>query len=444
MNETEQSDKVAQGDPSDADFIEHLVEAIGRLAALGRPSTEKDRSIIRAERDLPRTVFSYLAKKQFILPTGDQEKERKLAPEIAALASEPDRLLTYLWERVGMGRGGRRQPSVYVAAIHDVLRAWAAERHLDVETDGRGHILASSRDWKSILWGPLQSEADRWIKPSDRHRWLHHMRSSQSFALNLFGPLKLGMPWAAEIWASHFPGTTSVQFEYPTTGDPLLETKPPERLSRTRADVRLDAPSGDTWLVEVKLTEPEFGSCSAGHDPENELQSASCRAEFRSLQILQESCYLHRIGRAYFRMLERPDSLIDPAKLAPHGTQTCPLRQDLYQIVRNLLLVQSIRANEQRHARFAVVAPSRNLNPSLHEVGGREHDLTLFLRSILKATEQGAAKFVDFAGVVEEATKRSEPLAHDWGLFMNQRYLSPLAAGRRAVLDTEAQRSHEP
>jgi len=444
MSETEQFDEVAQGDPSDTDFVEHLVEAIRGLAALGRPSTGKDRSRIRVERGLPRTVFSYLAKKKLgiIVPTGKAEDERTLIPEVAELAEEPERLLTYLWERVGMGRGGRRQPSVYVAAIHDVLRAWAAERQLAVETDGRGHILASSRDWKTILWYSLQSEADRWIAPADRHRWVHHMRSSQCFALNLFGPLKLGLPWATEIWASHFPGATIVEFEYPTTGDPLLETKPPERLSRTRADVRLDASSGDTWLVEVKLTEPEFGPCSAGHDPDNELQPTSCRVEFRNLQILQESCYLHRIGRAYFPMLVRPDSLIDPTKLAQHGVKTCPLRQDLYQIIRNLLLVQHIRAKEKRHARFAVVAPSRNLNPSLHEVGGRERDLNQFLRSILKDTKQDAAKFVDFAGVVEMATKRPEPLAQDWGMFMSQRYLAPLAAGRRAVLDTEGRRNH--
>jgi len=88
------------------------------------------------------------------------------------------------------------------------------------------------------------------------------------------------------------------------------------------------------------------------------------------------------------------------------------------------------------------VAPSRNLNPSLHEVGGRERDLNQFLRSILKDTKQDAAKFVDFAGVVEMATKRPEPLAQDWGMFMSQRYLAPLAAGRRAVLDTEGRRNH--
>src|SRR5262249_49912529 len=131
--------------PSDTDFVDHLIEAIRGLAALGRSSTRRDRSQIRAERGLPRPVFAYLAKKRLIVPDGQHSDDRKLAPEVAELTGDSERLLTYLWERVGTGRGSRRQPSAYIAAVHEELRTWAATRGLEVEADGRGHILASSR-----------------------------------------------------------------------------------------------------------------------------------------------------------------------------------------------------------------------------------------------------------------------------------------------------------
>jgi hypothetical protein len=262
------------------------------------------------------------------------------------------------------------------------------------------------------------------------------MRSSQCFALNLFGPVKLNAPWAFDVWSSYFPGVRAVDFEYPREGDPLDETKPRGYTARTRADVRLDASGDDTWLVEVKLTEPEFGPCSAGHDRANHLRLSSCDAEFRSLEVLSESCYLDRLGRRYFSMLTAADSLVDAAKLAQYAGHGCPFRGDLYQIMRNLLLVQHIRATERRRARFAVVAPSRDLNPTLHEAGGGggEPGLARVLRSVLKDHEKDASFVVDFAAVIEAAERRSEREAQEWGAFVRERYLAPLAAGRRAVL----------
>jgi hypothetical protein len=68
-------------------------------------------------------------------------------------------------------------------------------------------------------------------------------------------------------------------------------------------------------LVEVKLTEQEFGGCSKAHDPGHLLQ-ATCTKPHLALEEIANDCYLVQIAaRPYFRRFTEPLSLISPSRL---------------------------------------------------------------------------------------------------------------------------------
>ena len=106
------------------------------------------------------------------------------------------------------------------------------------------------------------------------HKWAHHVRSSQAFAVNLFAPLSehavatlLGSTFATEVVSAEPP-----TFEYSDPMDELHEAAGPHG-HRTQVDVLLEGQSVHgpiTLLVEVKLSETDFGWCSAATSVAND------------------------------------------------------------------------------------------------------------------------------------------------------------------------------
>ncbi len=99
------------------------------------------------------------------------------------------------------------------------------------------------------------------------HRYVDHVRSSQAFAINLFGGLTEGELVA--VWALLGVAVAEVDaptFEYVDPDDALGELQP-SRPHQTQVDVLLRARADDgarrVALIEVKLSETGFGSCSA-------------------------------------------------------------------------------------------------------------------------------------------------------------------------------------
>ena len=147
--------------------------------------------------------------------------------------------------------------------INEELARYAAR---SMSRTAHVHTLSERRGWHNLL-GTAQetSERENWLSERDAHHWIHHLRSSQAFAINLFGPLKLGLAWARSAWDDLFREVDEVSFEYPKVGDPLGEVTPVQ--SRTRVDVYVQFTNGkEAALVEVKLTEPDFGGCGAAKD----------------------------------------------------------------------------------------------------------------------------------------------------------------------------------
>ena len=128
------------------------------------------------------------------------------------------------------------------------------------------------------------------------HKWARALNSSQCFAVNLFGPLKNDPHLARRALGRLIPDRelratdmVSVAFEYLHPG---ANGWFGERGQATQVDVYFcierDYHSLGHVLVEVKFTEPEFGSCrgwsdsprrpSANDHPENCLDLAKIQA----------------------------------------------------------------------------------------------------------------------------------------------------------------------
>lgn len=258
--------------------------------------------------------------------------------------------------------------------------------------------------------------------------WVHHLRSSQAFAFNLFGPLAAACTpgsagdwgWAREVWSKWFGAPTKVEFEYPNQGDPLHEDDGAGH--RTRVDVKVDHDSDRSTFVEVKLTELEFGPCSAGRDDDNPRREF-CERPGWKLETAGE-CYLAaERNRAYFKLMN--DGPVDLGALEDVGRDGCPLRGGLYQIARNLLIAGQARPGR---VRFAVAAPGPRLNRQLHSpksLHGRS-DLAAFLQNFA-VSDRVETAFIQFEDVLELA--RPVEGAAPWLRYMEAKYLLSLEAG---------------
>lgn len=114
------------------------------------------------------------------------------------------------------------------------------------------------------------------------HRYADHVRSSQAFALNLFAGLP--EPVLGSLWQLIDPTVTTsdgIEFEYIDPHDTLGELQP-TRPHQTQVDVLLRGrrPDGTRHiaLIEVKLTETAFGTCSGFDSDRNDTHATCCQS----------------------------------------------------------------------------------------------------------------------------------------------------------------------
>jgi len=342
-------------DLSDADFSLQVHGLLEQLVRLDRPSFRKDRRQILDALQIGSGHSRFLAYHHAIEPPRGKDSKKT-----------DERLVTHIGEKWLSNPDTIPLPQATAARqrhIRSSLREFAAREQLPVGKTG--YILASRQDWEQNLWLPLRNHrlSPRW---QDLHLWIHHLQSSQAFAFNLFGPLQLRRDWAQAAWAEVFPSVEGIVFEYPAKGDPLAETARGQP-HRTRVDVRVDFDGNRTALVEVKFTESGFGPCGAGHDRNEAHLKSACRLGGATVRSLAGTCFLaQQRKRGYFSMLLEPGSIVSGPGLEKYGTGGCPLRGGLYQVVRNLLMVDVVAREEDRRTEFVVAAPGPSANRSLH------------------------------------------------------------------------------
>jgi hypothetical protein len=194
------------------------------------------------------------------------------------------------------------------------------------------------------------------------HRFALHVRSSQAFAFNVFGPLQ--DDGLRNVWRKLGHGVSSVelpQFEWEDTQDRLAEASS-ARPHRTQVDVLLRARDITgrrlAALIEVKLTEPDFGGCSALAAPANS-DRGTCTHE-GLFGGNPDHCFQlgnHGHGRRQY------DTYLGHLELeAPTGRDNgggCWLRTGRSQPMRNLALAQMLIKDDEADAVvYALCAPT--------------------------------------------------------------------------------------
>lgn len=170
--------------------------------------------------------------------------------------------------------------SSYQVRLREHLALYKREV-LGVEEDGtwsyRGraipypHILPRGKERLNILngvrdefWSYFERQKREEPRPAKLHRDFAHLNSSQALAFNLFFPL-LGSTRAeplALLSALGSPGEPVAKWRFEEVLDPG---------EGTNFDVAITLASGRRVLVEVKLTESEFGTCANDHKHQRKL-----------------------------------------------------------------------------------------------------------------------------------------------------------------------------
>jgi hypothetical protein len=169
--------------------------------------------------------------------------------------------------------------------------SFAAKHHAFALLD---HLSTEQHLPGPIVGGALLASASVGIVPAARwaleeleargvlHRYAHHIRSSQAFALNMFGPLDRSDTLA--LLRTWFPDVAEADppiFEWSDPNDRLAELTP-QHPHRSQVDVVLRGRRNDgasvAALIEVKLTETDFGTCSAYQADANDTREI-CRTD---------------------------------------------------------------------------------------------------------------------------------------------------------------------
>ena len=114
------------------------------------------------------------------------------------------------------------------------------------------HILPIEHAWRNLLpdfEGPIRAYLD--AKKVKRHRYFHHLNSSQAFAFNLFYPFFAGGETTAAPLLKAFEQTGRLKdWEFECI---------PDQTEGTNIDVAWTTSDGVRTFCEVKLSEADFG-----------------------------------------------------------------------------------------------------------------------------------------------------------------------------------------
>lgn len=257
------------------------------------------------------------------------------------------------------------------------------------------------------------------------HRWARALTSSQCFAVNLFAPLVADPDLARASYRVLYPDRplhpddlVTVELEFTPEGarEWLGERGQPTQVDACFVVSRAGAPVG-YGLVEVKLTEQEFGSCRGARpdrSPRANPEAERCRDLAKVLAAPREQCWLAQSeGRTYWDIiLARPDSfrteVLDP-------TGGCPFIGGFYQLMRNAVLALCLR--ERGGALWADAGVC--LHPA--NVGARRAPGGDIIRAFNGFAPGAAVREIDPRTVVAIAAAARDGLT-PWQKWMTQRY----------------------
>ncbi len=309
--------------------------------------------------------------------------------------------------------------------------AWAAAHGISHEqTEASRHrpwVLKSQ--FKALnLWRP-----GWWsLIAGKEHLWARSLTSSQCFAVNLFAPLIGRASLARELCRRLLPergidvrDTIELVLEFTPDGARhwLGERDHPTQVDAALVIRRDRRPSG-YLLIEVKLGESAFGSCSGVNGlatgvrgnprPERCLHLASILGDPARQCWLTES-----EGRRYWEHMLSAGSSFRFDHLP--ADDACPFGSGLYQLMRNKVLAHSLVSESGADwADFALCAHPKNqrLYTLGREIAGTT-DARAAFRSLFPDSD--GLREIDPSSIVE-AMVGNEPEFEPWGDWICERY----------------------
>jgi len=257
------------------------------------------------------------------------------------------------------------------------------------------------------------------------HRYVRHVRSSQAFALSLFAPLDDDGVRRVFVRLGHRVGDVDAPvFEYEDTTDRLAEASK-RSPHRTQVDVLLRGITDDdrrvAAVIEVKLGEVDFGTCSAFDSAENTDRDVCARPGLFGGE--PDRCFQlnnHGHGRRRYAEYLAAVDLTPPSLDADDGG--CWVRGGRSQPMRNLALAHLlVTEDETDEVVFALCAPRRHRTMWRRLAEFREvfHD----------------TKFVTIRQLPAETVAREQP---DGGAAFTARYRPALSDTTLVHLSTDA------
>ena len=277
--------------------------------------------------------------------------------------------------------------------------------------------------WWDGIYRPYQGLIQNAVRayPIELDDQIHHPRSSQAFAFNLFLPF-LQEPFLLSDCISELVGNEltidRVYFEW---------APPPELLVEplhyvTAVDValwgRLNGGGRAAVLLEVKLTEQSFSLCngriSRSNDRRDVCQSARTFLGDPGACYLIRSAGAERTGRfrRYWEIFSRGSGSISDAfpNVDPEGE--CPFALDMNQPMRNLAIARGLEQEGiVEKAWFALCA--HDDNPDISGIWTAWQD-------ILPDEDPARAPFLPASEVVRLGEANG---LKDWATCMRERYL---------------------
>lgn len=298
------------------------------------------------------------------------------------------------------------------------------QKHLERWGRSTGHpIVPKWVYWKHGIYKDHRKLADAMVRNGSvkPHDQIHHLRSSQVFAFNLFLPFQKGTRMELSKRMSALVG---VQL---TIDDVRLEWAPPLELlgepggvGATAADValwgRLENGGRAVVLVEVKLSEKGFSPCKGRTSDRNDRPEVCASAK----RFLNEpsACYLIRSARArrtghyrrYWEIFAECDDGIRNAFPNVDLSGPCPFAYDMQQPMRNLAIARGLEQKGTVEKAWFVLC-AHDDNPDIAAHWGKWQKLL---------PDPALAPFLPASEVVRIG--EAEGLT-EWAAYMRDRYL---------------------
>lgn len=294
-------------------------------------------------------------------------------------------------------------PFRFAQRIHEHLVSVA----IGLKPDGFSEVNLDDHIFPEAQWA--------WNNIEERtllHRWAHHIRSSQAFAINLFGPLDDKA--VSTLLSDQFGLMESVErpfFEFEDATDRLNEMRQ-DRPHRTQVDVLLrgTAAAGKpvALLIEVKLAEEDFGTCSAFTSRINDRRHICHQKGPFGNDV--DSCFqLRSHANGERRLYDK--YLTGNLKLTGTETAGCWYRTSASQPMRNVALAGVLR-QDGIDARYALCAPRAHREiwrrwDEVHRVLPNELLVTLPAESVLAL--HGSDTFTRIRDRYQLGTVESDP-----------------------------------